>query len=67
MLQDKHQILSVGRSGHGKTLGILSWANHEETKPVHVLSLDRRTYLLGNTPGVTFDTFNARDSSLGRL
>lgn len=58
MLEDNHQILTVGRSGHGKTLGMLSWAS---LGPMHVLSLDRRTAILKNRPNVTFDTFSPRE------
>ena len=61
MLTPNHQILTVGRSGHGKSLGVLSWAEQEETSPVHILSLDRRIKLLENKKNVTFDSFSPRD------
>ncbi|KKL51793.1 hypothetical protein LCGC14_2291980, partial [marine sediment metagenome] len=58
MLDSNHQILTVGRSGHGKTLGALSWAT---LGPMHVLSLDRRTAILKDRENVTFDVFSPRD------
>jgi len=58
------RLLTVGRSGNGKTQGMLSWARHPETSPVHVLSLDRRVALLDRTENVTYDIF---DASMGYL
>lgn len=61
MIFNNTQILTVGRSGHGKTLALLSLANHEETSPVHVLSLDRRIALLQDRKNLTYDLFNTRE------
>lgn len=58
MLDSNHQILTVGRSGHGKTLGALSWST---LGSMHVLSLDRRTAILKDRENITFDTFSPRD------